>query len=523
MPDTANSNRALHLLTRAVDNADKTAILYGGTRISFAELATQVRITAGALAKLGIGKGTRVGVMIPSEPEFIVVQQALLMLGATVSPLNIFYRPGELVHAIASCALEAVVLHADLRDRLPAAARAEADSLRLAILCCDADDHDGFVSLNQARQTATPFAEPAAVASSDIVFLLNTSATTGKSKGVMLTAGNLAANYDATPDWLGLTGDDVILCALPLYNTFGLNQCINAMLVTGATLVLLPRFEAESCVQAIRCHGCTFMPAVPTMLQKLIDLPGLLPGALHTLRLIMTGGAPVPAAMLQRMLAATSREAVILTGYGLTEGAALVTLRQVTCTAGGDIACGKSIGRVLDGMELAVMDDNGVLMPRGVPGEFVVRGPNVMAGYYNAPADTAQALRDGWLHTGDIGLIDADGHAFIVDRKKDVIIRGGQNIYPADIEEVIYGVDGVAEVAVIAQEDDILGEVPVAFVATRPDCTVTASDILDHCAVYLARYKHPRAVHFLEELPKGPTGKILRRGLRDRLAASSAG
>lgn len=522
MPEAGNFNRALHLLARAQDCAAKPAIIHDADCTTFADLAGQVCLAAGALRDLGVGQGTRVGVMIPSEPEFVVVQQALLMLGAIVSPLNIHYRPGELAHAIASCALDGVVLHADLRDRLPKLARTEAGCLRLVILCGEAEDCTGFLSLDRAKAYATPLTEPAQVASDDTVLLLNTSATTGKSKGVMLTAGNLAANYDATPRWLGLTGKDIILCALPLYNTFGLNQCINAMLVTGATLVLLPRFDPERCVQAIQHHGCTFMPAVPTMLQKIVDHPGLRPGALHTLRRIMTGGAPVPAALLQRVRAATSPDAVILTGYGLTEGAALVTLCQVTCNAAGEIVRGKTIGRVLDGMELEVMDENGTIVPRGTAGEFVVRGPNVMAGYYNAPDDTAQALKDGWLHTGDIGVVEADGHAYIVDRKKDVIIRGGQNIYPADIEEVIYGIDGVTEVAVVAQEDDVLGEVPVAFVATRADVEVSAGSIIARCAEHLASYKRPCAVHFLDELPKGPTGKILRRGLRDQLAAEAA-
>lgn len=522
MPDPVTFNRARHLLARADDCDEKTAILYEGRAISFADLAIQVRRTAGALCMLGVAKGTRVGVMIPSEPEFIVVQQALHFLGATVSPLNIFYRPGELAHAISSCALEVVVLHSDLRDRLPPSLRKEAASLRRAVLCRTDEPVDGFDLLDEAREAAAPLDTPAQVDAADIAMLLNTSATTGKSKGVMLTAANLAANYDATPDWLGLSRADTILCALPLYNTFGLNQCINAAMVTGATLVLLPRFDAERCIAATRRHGCTFLPAVPTMLQKIVDHHALQPGALSSIRRIMTGGAPVPVALLKRVLAVTTSDTQVLTGYGLTEGAALVTLCRVTEATAGDPLRRKTIGKVLAGMDLEVMDEQGNLLPRGTAGEFVVRGPNVMAGYFAAPDDTAQALKDGWLRTGDIGLIDPEGYAVIVDRKKDVIIRGGQNIYPADIEEVIYGVDGVAEVAVIAQEDDLLGEVPVAFVALRPGSAISADDIHARCRDELASYKRPCSVHFLGELPKGPTGKILRRGLRDLLAAPAA-
>ncbi len=511
-------NRAKHLLSQARSGGNRIAIEYGKRRISFAELADMVRATAGGLRALGVGHGSRVGVMMPAEPQFIVVQQALHLVGATISPLNIYYRPGELAHAIESCSLEYVVLHADLSDRLPQSVRNSANSLRSAILCGTTEDSAGFSSLDAAVAGAEPVLDAQPVAATDIAMLLNTSATTGKSKGVMLTAANLAANYDATPGWLGLTSEDVILCALPLYNTFGLNQCINAMLVSGARLILLPRFDAGKCIDAIQRSGCTFMPAVPTMLQKIVDFPGLRQGGLHTLRLIMTGGAPVPAPLLQRVLTATSADARILTGYGLTEGAALVTLHEVTCDGRGELTHGRTIGRVLPGIDLAVMDDAGATLPAGATGELVVRGPNVMAGYFNAPQDTAQALQDGWLRTGDIGYIDEDGYAYIVDRKKDVIIRGGQNIYPADIEEAIYAIDGVAEVAVVAQADEVLGEVPVAFVALQPGASVSPSAINASCEILLASYKRPCAIHLLDELPKGPTGKILRRALRARLA-----
>ena len=204
----------------------------------------------------------------------------------------------------------------------------------------------------------------------------------------------------------------------------------------------------------------------------------------------------------------------LLTGYGLTEATALVTLTQVQLGGNGGVERERTIGRVLDGMDLAIVDDNGAPCPTGVNGEIVVRGPNVMAGYYRAPLDSAMALRDGWLRTGDIGHLDADGYAYLVDRKKDVIIRGGQNIYPADIEEILYQVPGVAEAAVIAQEDATLGEVPVAFVALQPGRHPTPDQMLAHCRKHLAAYKVPVVVTVLDELPKGPTGKILRRALR---------
>ena len=490
------ANRAAHLFASAERHGGKPAIVFDGGAITFAELARKVRAAAATLAADGIGKGSRAGLMMPSDPDFIVVQQALFALGAVVSPLNIQYRASEVAHALASCDLDYLILPPEFADRVPPGF--------------------GGAIFRRGEDGPGPAHLPLAdVDPADIAMLLHTSATTGKSKGVMLSAANLAANYDRSPDWLGITGDDIILCALPLYNTFGLNQCINASLLKGATLVLLPRFDAERVIDAVARHHCTYLPAVPTMLQKLVDHPSLSPGALSSLRTIMTGGAPVPAPLLARVLEAASRHTRVLTGYGLTEASALVTLARVELGADGELLHGRTIGRVLDGIDMAVRGEDGHDLPPGEVGEFVVRGPGVMAGYYNTPDANAEVFDRGWLRTGDLGYIDTDGYAFIVDRKKDVIIRGGQNIYPADIEEVLYQFPGVAEVAVVAMADAVLGEVPLAYVAAAYGADVTAEALLRHCEAHLARYKLPADVRFLPELPKGPTGKILRRALRD--------
>lgn len=515
------SNRAEGLLRFAQLHGERTAIHFGNRAISFAQLARLARECAGGLRDLGVGPRTRVGIMMPSQPEFIVVQQALFLLGAVVSPINIYYRPAELAHAVRTCELEYLVIANDLRDRLPSHLRHELPSLIAAIIADGGGDVADFLSLPDGCAIADPVIEPHPVTADEVAMLLNTSATTGKSKGVMLTAGNLAANYDRTPGWLGLCEDDVILCALPLYNTFGLNQCINAMTTAGATLVLLPRFDAEQCIQAIQRYRCTFLPGVPTMLQKILDELGSRSFALESIRLIMTGGAPVPAPLLARLKQVLAPDARVVTGYGLTEATALVTLTDVELDAAGMIARGRTIGRVLDGMSISAIDETGRLLGPGEIGEFVIRGPNLMAGYYRATKDTAAALKGGALRTGDIGYIDAEGYAFIVDRKKDIIIRGGQNIYPADIEEVLYSIDGIAEAAVIGVEDPVFGEVPVAYVALSAHRQITADTLMAQCREDLAAYKLPVAVYFLPDLPKGPTGKILRRELRQRHAEAT--
>lgn len=500
-------NRAAHLFHSANRRPDRTAIIFAGRKLSYADLAREVWSKAAALARRGVRQGDHVGVMIPNSPDFIIVQQAVFLLGAVFAPINIYFRHDELAHVVRSCELNILVLAAGLDERAHPLKSEKLEGLRAIIAVEDGK----LVGQSYADPQAVEMAD---VAADDTVMLLNTSATTGKSKGVPLTASNLAANYDRTPAWLGLGTDEVILCALPLYNTFGLNQCINAAIVTGSTLVLETRFEAHRVAEAIHRHSCTFLPAVPTMLQKLLDDPATQDWKLRTLRLIMTGGAPVPAALLRRLERFTSGRTRVVTGYGLTEGTALVTLTSVELDENGEVRRGGTIGRVLDGMELAILDPNGVPVEQGQIGEICVRGPNVMTGYYKAPDDSAIALAGGWLHSGDLGTADADGYVTIVDRIKDVIIRGGQNIYPGEIEEVLYHCRGVAEVAVVGRTHELLGEVPVAYVAGASGASLSVNDLGDACREKLAPYKVPVEIRLLPSLPKGPTGKILRRMVR---------
>lgn len=517
-------NLAGHLFERAATHGGSCALVFGDRRSTFAELAGAVAAMAGDLATLGIGPGIRVGLMVTSRPEFIVLQQAVFALGAAIVPLNTLYRRGEVAQATVSCDLHWLLLDAALADRLPA--RDAVPGLQGVLLVeaagVDLPPQDGWLRpLATIAGSGRPIATRLDMPDDALGVMLNTSATTGRAKGVMLGIGNVRANYDPTPGWLGLDGRTVTLCALPLYNTFALNQCINATMVTGGTLVLLPRFDAEACLRAIHTHRCTFFPAVPTMLQKMFDHPDAGRHDLTSISRIMTGGAPVPAALLERIQAAMGSGVRVMTGYGLTEATAIASLEHVELDAEGRVARPKCIGRVLPGIAWRVLREDGSEAAPGEVGEICLRGPGVMQGYFRQPEETARALRDGWLHTGDLGLIDTEGRGYIVDRKKDVIIRGGQNIYPADVEEVIYRIPGVREVAVVAAPDDLMGEVPVAYVAADAG-TVTTEAVMALCREELAVFKLPAAVHFLPELPKGPTGKILRRGLRAAADTSDA-
>ena len=509
------SNLAEHLFLRAAERPGGIALRFGNERYTFGELADQVRRTAGALSSIGVEEGSRVGLLMNSCPEFIIYQQAVFALGAVLAPLNVFYRRSEIAHALGSCGIEFLIAGGDLLQELPA--REAAGPLQIALTPRTSDARvSGLLAGEDLLAGSQPITGIAELSEASPGMMLNTSATTGKSKGVVLTVGNIRSNYDRTPGWLGLGPGTRTLCALPLYNTFGLNQCINALMVTGGELVLMPRFDALRCMQLIEEHRCTFLPAVPTMLQKIVDHPDAEHFDLGSLSRIMTGGAPVPSALLERIRERIGEGVTVLTGYGLTEATALVTLEVVETGADGRIRRPKSIGRVLDGMELRISKADGTNAQPGEVGEICVKGPNVMAGYHGMPEHTDAALQGGWLMTGDLGHVDEQGYAYIVDRKKDLIIRGGQNVYPGEIEEVLYAVEGVSEVAVVGREDPVLGEVPVAWVATAAGHHVTAADLETACRRDLAYFKIPAAFHFLTELPKGPTGKILRRALAGR-------
>ena len=438
-----------------------------------------------------------IGLMMPSRMEFIVCQQAAFALGGVVSPMNIHCRADEIAHQVRSCDLEFLVIEGALLERLPPV-EALGPQLR-AILVLDPVGPLPHPIMQPAGPVLAgePIDGLVELPTEALGLLICTSATTGKARG---------------------SERDVILCALPLYNTFGLNQCINATMLTGCTLILLPRFEVTAVLDAIEMYRATFMPAVPTMLQKILSDPATPGRDLRSIERIMVGAAPVPSVLLNRIHATMGQDVSVIEGYGLTEATAIVTVLHVQTDPQGRLLKPRSFGPALPGIKMMIADPTMHALPPSAIGQICIRGPNVMQGYYKQPQETQAALVDGWLRTGDLGTTDEDGHYYIVDRKKDVIIRGGQNIYPAEIEEVLYRHPAVAEVAVVAVGDEELGEVPVAYVAFRPGEEADPEALRELCRGALAGFKVPRRVVVVAELPKGPTGKILRRSLRDSFA-----
>ncbi len=513
-------NRAAALYRQAARVPTKAAVIFEDRAWTFAQLLLEAQAWAAGLAGAGFKRGDKLGIMMATRPEFIAIEYATFILGGVVVPMNVHYVGHEIEFALDAGDVDYLVMDADCAARFSASFATRCPALRRVFV------FGGEAPL--APHLAAPLVldavllrgdpaqapAPAEMADDDVTLMLYTSATTGKAKGVMLTVANLEANQDASPAWLRLADDEVILCALPLYNTFALNQCINATVHLGATMVLLPRFDALACLTLVQRYRCTSFPAVPTMLQRVLNHAELDRFDLSSLRRFCVGAAPVPAPMLVRLRQRIRDDAVVIHGYGLTESTALVSVIEVTMDADGTIPHAKSIGRVLPGIEMRIVDEADATAAFDTVGEICIRGPNVMKGYYNAPEATAQALLNGWLHTGDLGTMDAAGYFSIVDRKKDLIIRGGQNIYPADIEEALYRHPTVQEAAVIALPHDMLGEVPKAFVALKPGTHATPEELLAHCKVELAYFKVPVEVEIRAELPKGPTGKILRRALR---------
>jgi long-chain acyl-CoA synthetase len=511
------SNIASHLFRRAHDGAAKPALIFGARQFTFAQIHAQVCRIAAGLASAGFEAGDKLGIMLTTGPEFIFFEYAAFTLGGVVVPLNVHYKANEIEYALGSCDVDFLVVQDAFLDRISTAILERLPALRRIFVLGAWQSASGTSRVSDANSLLENRTSVTAVierGSDDLALMLHTSATTGKAKGVMLTISNLQANYDRTPDWLGLGSDDCILCALPLYNTFGLNQCINAIMVTGATMVLLPRFDVLDCLNAIQSYRCTFFPSVPTMLQKMLNDPRVSEFDITSTRRLLVGAAPVPGPLLEQVYRIMGPQTVVMTGYGLTEASALVSLEHTSLDEHGNLRRPKSIGQALPGIQIMIADDNGLELAPGVVGQICIKGPNVMKGYYKMEAETAKAIVNDWLQTGDLGVMDRDRHFYIVDRKKDLIIRGGQNIYPADIEEVLYQHTAVAEAAVIGRPDDVLGEVPEAFVALKPGRNATAEELMQLCKSELAYFKVPKEIHLLEELPKGPTGKILRRGLR---------
>ena len=501
-------NLAVLLEESANAYPDKKALILGEREMSYAELRGAAGNLARGLAALGVKPGDKVAMMLPNVPQFAAAYYGILSLGAVVVPLNVLLKEREIAYYLEDSDAVALIVWEDFLDE----ARKGLDRVTGRRQLVVVDVADGEFQHNRRsfdRLVSEHSAEPDTFQSmpDDTAVILYTSGTTGKPKGAELTHFNAFFNAAYFADHLmHFSKDDVGLGALPLFHTFGQTCVMNALLYKGACVALIPRFEPEAALKAIQDAKVTVFAGVPTMYQYFLRHPALDRYDCSSLRLGISGGSSMPVEVLRAF--ENKLEVTILEGYGLSETSPVAAFNRSA-----DVRKVGSIGLSIWGTEVEVVDSNDEEVPRGERGELVIRGHNVMKGYYKRPEATTQAMRGGWFHTGDAATIDEEGFIYIVDRIKDVILRGGYNVYPREIEEILYEHPAVAECAVIGTPHEDLGEEIQAVLVLKDGETVTRQEIMLFVKERVAAFKYPRQVAFVDELPKTATGKILKREL----------
>jgi len=464
---------------------------------------------ASALLGTGLRRGDKVAVQLPNLPQFLFTYFAILKAGLVMVPLNPLLKAPEVAYQLRDSESRMLITFEGFAAEAVAGAR-EAGDVSMYVVNLPGNDQrpEGTRDYDELY-FADDTGEIEPVNADDTAVIIYTSGTTGKPKGAELTHFQLYMNCTVAGELFGFRDDDIGVAVLPMFHVFGLSSVLNTAVRFGGTLVLIPRFEPDAVLDAIARYRCTIFSGVPTMYYTLLQAD-VASRDLSSLRVGISGGAAIPGEVI-RAFEEKFPGVVILEGYGLSE-----TASTTTFNVSAEQRKVLSIGKPIWGVEVRVVDEQDKPLPPGSEniGEIVIRGHNVMKGYYGNLAATAEAFRGGWFHTGDLAYADKDGYLFVVDRKKDMLIRGGYNVYPREIEEVLFGHPAVAEAAVVGKADPKLGEEILAFVVPKPGAEADPDDIMAYCRERLAAYKYPREVRIAEDLPKGPTGKILKRELR---------
>src|SRR5262252_5454167 len=484
------------ILEQAVaSQPNRPAVRMDDLVLTYQQLHDAAARVASLLSAAGIGPGDRVGLMLPNVPAFPIAFYGALGAGAVVVPMNPLLKGREVAYYLGDSGAKVIFAwHAAAGEAAKGAADAGAELITVA-----KPDLSGPLADHSAE------AAPADADDTDDAVILYTSGTTGQPKGAQLTHGGLTRNAQLTAETLLQNhADDVMMGCLPLFHVFGLTCGLNATILAGGTLTLLPRFDPGKALDIIARDKVTIFEGVPTMYAGMLHHPEADAADTASLRLCVSGGAAMPVEILRGF--EQKFGCMILEGYGLSETSPVASFNHphMPRKAG-------SIGTPVEGVEMRLVTDASDHVPIGEVGEIAIRGHNVMKGYWGKPEATAEAIPDGWFRTGDLARVDEDGYYFIVDRKKEMIIRGGYNVYPREIEEVLHEHPAVAEVAVIGIPHDSLGEEVGAAVALKPGATATPDELKEFAKQRVAAYKYPRHVWLVDALPKGPTGKILRR------------
>jgi long-chain acyl-CoA synthetase len=488
-------NLAETITGSAERHPDRPALRLDETDVTYAELDRDSARLAALLREKGFEQGDRVAIMLPNVPQFPISYYGILRAGGVVVPMNVLLKQREISYYLENSGARLLLAWHGFLDE--ARAGAEAAGAELIEV-----EPAAFSKTLAGLELAPGLAE---TQESDTAVILYTSGTTGTPKGAELTHLNLSLNAEIVAETLTEVGpEDVVLGALPQFHSFGQTATLNASLREGACVVMLPRFEPGAALEAMQRERVTVFQGVPTMYGAMLNHPGREDFDTSSLDNCMTGGAAMPVEVMRGFEEAFGCK--ILEGYGLSETS------PVACSNHPDRERKPgSIGQPVRGVEMQIVDEDDNPLPPGEPGEVVIRGHNIMKGYWQRPDATEEAMRGGWFHSGDIGRADEDGYFYIVDRKKDLIIRGGYNVFPREVEEVLYEHPAVLEAAVVGAPDEEMGEEVCAAVVLRPEVSASAEELQQYVKSQLAAYKYPRQIWFIDELPKGPTGKILKR------------
>jgi long-chain acyl-CoA synthetase len=475
---------------------EKTALIAGDERIPYARLWDEARRYGARLRAMGVLPGDRVAILILNTPDFPRAYYGALSIGAVVVPVHALLTPGEIAYVLEDSGSKVLIC----AGPLIANGRAGAEQAGVAVM-------------EAAIPSEGPVAAIAQRDEYDDAVVLYTSGTTGKPKGAVLSQNNLVLNATiSAKDLFGGTSEDVLLGALPLFHTFGQTCVMNAGFRAGATIVLMPRFDGDTALALMNRHRVSVFAGVPTMYIALVEAAKTNPER-PPLRMLNSGGASLPLTVLEAV--EKTFGVPVYEGYGLSETSPVASFNQIEFSRKPG-----TVGRGIWGCELEIaraeIDDRIELLPVGELGEIVIRGHNIFKGYLNNPEATRAAIVDGWFRSGDLGTKDEDGFITIVDRKKDMILRGGFNVYPREVEEVLMRHPGVKQVAVIGIPHETHGEEIVAVVVRDTDTETTEEAIIAWSQEHLARHKYPRHIHYVDAMPLGPSGKVLKRELRDR-------
>jgi long-chain acyl-CoA synthetase len=500
-------NLAENLTSTAADHSDRPALRLDEAELTYAQLDEASARVAGLLRTKGVGRGDRVGIMLPNVPYFAVCYFGVLRAGAVVVPMNVLLKAREVAFYLGDPEAKlCFAWHDFAAEAEKGAAEATAE-----LIVVKPGEFEALIA------EAEPDREVAVTADDDTAVILYTSGTTGTPKGAELTHGNLVRNVEASLALFEPSPDEVILGALPLFHSFGQTCGLNCAVAAGACLSLIPRFDPGKALGIIERDGVSVFEGVPTMYAAMLAHPDRDSFDVSTLRLCVSGGGAMPLEVMRGFEEAFG--CPILEGYGLSETSPVASFNHPHMERKPG-----SIGTPIEGVEMRVVDGDRNLVPQGEVGEVAIRGHNIMKGYWRKPEATADAIdADGWFYTGDMARVDEDGYFYIVDRKKDMIIRGGYNVYPREIEEVIYEHSAVHEAAVIGIPHPELGEEVGAVIALNEGAEVTTEEIRAYVKGQVAAYKYPRRVWFVDELPKGPTGKILKREIEIPETVQAAG